>query len=176
MKQVDAALKHMVEAVLFASDAPVTDERIAKVTERPVEQVRQALDALKEEYADRGMSLVFVGGGYQFLTAPRFHPVLSRLRETDRKLSLSVAAMETLSIVAYRQPITAQETAAMRGVQSVSNILRNLQSLELIRIAGRKDVLGRPMLYRTTQTFLELFGLGSLRDLPTLEEIGVTEE
>lgn len=173
---VDTALKHIVEALLFASDTPLTDERIAKVAERPVEQIREVLELLKDEFADRGMMLTFVGGGYQFLTAPRFHPVLSRLRESDRKLSLSGAAMETLSIIAYRQPITAQETAAMRGVQSVSNILRNLQSLELIRIAGRKDVLGRPMLYRTTQTFLELFGLGSLRDLPTLEEIGVTEE
>ncbi len=176
MSQVDAVLIHMVEAVLFASDSPVTDERIAKVVEKPVEQVRQALENIQEQYADRGMTLVFVGGGYQFLTASRFHPLLTRLRESDRKLSLSGAAMETLAIVAYRQPVTAQETAAMRGVQSVSNILRNLQSLELIRIAGRKDVLGRPMLYRTTQTFLELFGLGSLQDLPTLEEIGVTEE
>jgi len=97
------------------------------------------------------------------------------MKDTDRSLSLSQAAFETLAIVSYRQPITSQEVAAMRGVQSVSNILRNLQALELIRIAGRKDVIGRPMLYRTSQKFLELFGLNSLGDLPSLEEIGVND-
>jgi len=172
---VDKGFKHLIEALVFAAESPISEERMAKLTGASVDQVRLALTALQEEYTDRGFTLEPVAGGWQFLTARRFHQVLQKLRDTDRKLTLSSAAMETLAIIAYRQPITAQETAALRGVQSVSNILRNLQSLELIKIAGRKDVIGRPMLYRTTSRFLELFGLPSLKDLPTLEEIGVSE-
>ena len=172
----DVVLKHIVEALVLASDTPVGIEHLSRFTEAAPDQISAVLQMLADDYADRGINLVEVAGGYQFLTAPRFYPHISRMKESDRRLSLSTAAMETLSIIAYRQPVTAQEAAALRGVQSVSNILRNLQSLDLVKVSGRKDVVGRPMLYRTTTKFLELFGLATLRDLPTLEEMGIVEE
>ena len=169
-------LKHVLEAVILASDGPVRPDHLERIVEQPGEVVESVLTELAGDYEKRGINLVKVAGGYQFLTAPRFHPYIARMKESDRRLSLSTAAMETLAIIAYRQPITAQEAAALRGVQTVSNILRNLQSLDLVKVSGRKDVIGRPMLYRTTGNFLELFGLDSLRDLPTLEEMGIVEE
>ncbi|NOY22206.1 MAG: SMC-Scp complex subunit ScpB [Acidobacteria bacterium] len=167
--------KATIEALIFASDSPLSVDRIAKVLEAEPTLVKSAVDELTADCAQRGFNLFELAGGYQFLTSRRFYPMVLKMKDTDRSLSLSQAAFETLAIVSYRQPITSQEISAMRGVQSVSNILRNLQTLELIRIAGRKDVIGRPMLYRTTSKFLELFGLNSLGDLPSLEEIGVND-
>lgn len=172
----DKVLAHVVEALLFASDGPVKAEHLARFADVSEVQLKGVLEQVGLEFKNRGINLVQVAGGYQFLTAPRFHPYIQKMKESDRRLSLSKAAMETLSIITYKQPITAQETAAIRGVQSVSNILRNLQGLELVKVSGRKDVVGRPMLYRTTSTFLELFGLDSLRDLPTMEEMGIVED
>ncbi len=172
---MDKDFKATIEALIFAADAPLSVEKIARILEVGSELVQNAVDELSADYKPRGMNLFELAGGYQFLTARRFYPMVLKMKDTDRSLSLSQAAFETLAIVAYRQPLTSQEISAMRGVQSVSNILRKLQELELIRIAGRKDVIGRPMLYRTTPKFLELFGLNSLGDLPSLEEIGVNE-
>jgi segregation and condensation protein B len=167
--------KATVEALIFASDSPLSVDKIARVLEVEPTVVQAAIEELRVDCTLRGINLFELAGGYQFMTSRRFYPMVLKMKDTDRSLSLSQAAFETLAIVSYRQPITSQEVAAMRGVQSVSNILRNLQALELIRIAGRKDVIGRPMLYRTTQKFLELFGLNSLGDLPSLEEIGVND-
>jgi len=167
--------KATVEALIFASDSPLSVDKIARVLEVEPTLVQAAVEELSVDCSHRGINLFKLAGGYQFMTSRRFYPLVLKMKDTDRSLSLSQAAFETLAIVSYRQPITSQEVAAMRGVQSVSNILRNLQALELIRIAGRKDVIGRPMLYRTSQKFLELFGLNSLGDLPSLEEIGVND-
>ncbi|NOZ13667.1 MAG: SMC-Scp complex subunit ScpB [Acidobacteria bacterium] len=172
---MDGDFKATVEALIFAADSPVSVEKIAKILEADMELVRAAVAELTTDYVPRGINLFELAGGYRFLTSRRFYPMVLKMKDTDRSLSLSQAAFETLAIVAYRQPVTSQEIAAMRGVQSVSSILRNLQTLELVRIAGRKDVIGRPMLYRTTPKFLELFGLYSLDELPSLEEIGVNE-
>ncbi len=172
---MDSEFKATVEALIFASDSPLSVDRIAKILEVDKRLVSEVTKELQGEYVNRGINLFGLAGGYQFLTSRRFYPMILKMKDADRSLSLSQAAFETLAIVAYRQPVTAQEIAAMRGVQSVSNILRNLQTLELIRISGRKDVIGRPMLYRTTSRFLELFGLNTLADLPSLEEIGVNE-
>ncbi len=172
---MDRDFKALIEALIFASDVPLSVERMAKILEGDMKLIQTAVEELKTDYISRGINLFELAGGYQFLTARRFYPMVLKMKDADRSLSLSQAAFETLAIVAYRQPITAQEISAMRGVQSVSNILRNLQTLEVIRIAGRKDVIGRPMLYRTTPKFLELFGLNSLDELPSLEEIGVNE-
>jgi len=167
--------KAAIEALIFASDSPLSVDKIAKVLEADPALVQAAVEELSADCTHRGINLFELAGGYQFMTSRRFYPMVLRMKDSDRSLTLSQAAFETLAIVSYRQPITSQEVAALRGVQSVSNILRNLQALELIRIAGRKDVIGRPMLYRTTQKFLELFGLNSLGDLPSLEEIGVND-
>ncbi len=172
---MDSDFKAAIEALIFASDSPLSVDKIAKVLEAEPALVKSAVEELKHDYSHSGINLFELAGGYQFMTSRRFYPMVLKMKDSDRSLTLSQAAFETLAIVSYRQPITSQEVAALRGVQSVSNILRNLQALELIRIAGRKDVIGRPMLYRTTQKFLELFGLNSLGDLPSLEEIGVND-
>jgi len=172
---MDSDFKATIEALIFASDSPLSVDKITRVLEADTTLVMGAIEELTADYTHRGINLFELAGGHQFLTSRRFYPMVLKMKDTDRSLSLSHAAFETLAIVAYRQGVTSQEIAAMRGVQSVSNILRNLQALELIRIAGRKDVIGRPMLYRTTSKFLELFGLNSLDDLPSLEEIGVND-
>ena len=172
---MNSDFKATIEALIFASDSPLSVDKISSVLEAEPILVKSAIEELTVDCTHRGINLFELAGGYQFLTSRRFYPMVLKMKDADRSLSLSQAAFETLSIVSYRQPVTSQEIAAMRGVQTVSNILRNLQTLELIRIAGRKDVIGRPMLYRTTSKFLELFGLNSLGDLPSLEEIGVND-
>jgi segregation and condensation protein B len=111
-----------------------------------------------------------LAGGYQLLTRPEYHPWLARLRRAGTDLRLTPAAREALAIVAYRQPITRADLEAIRGVQS-SEVLRQLMEKGLVRIAGRDDSLGRPVLYGTTRKFLQVFGLKSLRDLPQAEEL-----
>ncbi len=168
-------LKKIIEAILFSADSPVTIKEIVSFLNVEKDSVEQVLTQLKEEYSNRGVHLVAIAGGYQFLTSPDVYNYVASFHKRGTRNSFSKAALETLAIIAYRQPVTAQEIAALRGVQSVSQILRNLLEKNLIKIAGRKDVVGRPALYKTTKTFLETFGLNSLEDLPSLEELGVEE-
>ncbi len=162
-----------VEAVLFASPEPVPLARLEQVF-APEGLSRadlvKALGALSEALEDRGIELREVAGGYQLRTRPEMAPFLARL-EVPRPVRFSRAALETLAIVAYRQPVTRAEVEEVRGVDC-GGVLRSLLEKGLVRILGKKDVPGRPLLYGTTRKFLEVFGLSSLTELPSLKEIG----
>ena len=162
-----------IEAILFASDSPLTPAQISRVAELPgIRGVRDAVDCLNRRYDDVGSAFRIeqVAGGYRMMTLPQYHDVLSRLLHARTETRLSQAAMETLAIVAYRQPILRADVEAVRGVAS-GEVLRGLLQKQMIKIVGRAEVLGRPMLYGTTKRFLEVFGLASLKDLPKVEEL-----
>jgi len=163
----------LVEAALLAADEPLTLRRLAAVTGlNDSVEIRRLLQRLRDLYDQDSTSFQVeeLAGGFQLLTRPEYHPWLVRLRRAGNELRLSAAARETLAIVAYRQPITRAEVEAIRGVQS-ADMLHQLMEKGLIRIAGRDDSLGRPVLYGTTKKFLQAFGLRSLRDLPQAEEL-----
>ena len=165
----------IVEAVLFASDAPLTPGEIARADERLDEdQVEEALQMLKAEYDDaqRAFHLTEIAEGYQILTRPEFAPYLERFDNVPRANRLSGPSLETLAIIAYRQPIGRIEIEYIRGVNS-SGVIRTLQDRSLIDIVGRGDGLGRPLLYGTTQHFQEHFGFASLDDLPRPDELPI---
>ena len=165
----------IVEAVLFASDAPLTAEEIARADETLDEdKVELALQLLRAEYDDaqRAFQVVEVAEGYQVLTRPEFAPYLERFDNVPRPSRLSGPAIETLAIIAYRQPIGRLEVEYVRGV-GASGVIRTLQERRLIDIVGRAETLGRPLLYGTTQHFLEHFGFRSIEDLPRPEELPV---
>ncbi len=165
----------IVEAVLFASDAPLTAEELARADESLDEdQVEDALRQLMMEYAEseRSFDVVELAGGYQILTRPEFAPYLERFDNVPRQGRLSGPALETLAIIAYRQPIARLEVEYVRGVSS-AGVLKTLQDRQLIDIVGRAEGLGRPLLYGTTRFFLEHFGFRSLEDLPRPEELPV---
>ena len=165
----------IVEAVLFASDAPLTADEIARADERLDEdQVEEALQMLKAEYEDtqRAFHLTEIAEGYQILTRPEFAPYLERFDNIPRPNRLSGPSLETLAIIAYRQPIGRIEIEYIRGVNS-SGVIRTLQDRSLIDIVGRGEGLGRPLLYGTTQRFQEHFGFASLDDLPRPDELPI---
>jgi segregation and condensation protein B len=165
----------IVEAVLFASDAPLTASEIARADETLDEdQVEQALQALRAEYDEGGRSfqLVELAEGHQILTRPEFASYLERFDNVPRPSRLSGPALETLAIIAYRQPIGRLEMEYIRGV-GVSGVIRTLQERDLIDVVGREEGLGRPLLYGTTRHFLEHFGFRSLEDLPRPEELPI---
>ena len=166
----------VLEALLFASDTPLEPERIREVLELPsVAAARDLVEALRARYADRGLQIVEVGGGYRMVTRPELQPWLVRLTRSRTKQRLSRPALETLAIVAYKQPVSRPEVDAIRGVNSEA-VLDNLLERRLIRIPGRKDAPGRPYLFETTREFLVAFGLRDLGDLPTIEgELRVPE-
>mgnify|MGYP000159066509 CR=1 FL=1 len=169
----EAQLRHAVEALLFASDEPLTERRVRDILGlRDIRQARRLLQSLQEEYAQaqRGIQVAEVAGGYRMASNPAFAPQVEQLRRTERQSRLSQAALETLAIIAYKQPVHRAEIEAIRGVQ-VDAILRALQERGLIRVVGRAEILGRPFLYGTTKRFLEVFGLKSLDDLPKVEEL-----
>ena len=161
-----------VEAVLFAADAPMTTTKIAAAAELPARIVGRAIKDLNARYEQAGavFRIQPIAGGYQMLTLPGYEDVLSRLLRAKSDSKLSQAALETLAIVAYRQPIMRADIEAIRGV-ACGEVLRGLMEKNLVKIAGRAEVLGRPMLYGTTRRFLETFGLASLEDLPRMEEL-----
>jgi segregation and condensation protein B len=163
----------LVEAALLAADEPLTARRLAQAAGlADGNEARRAVQRLAALYEKDGTAFQVeeLAGGYQLLTRPEFHPWLARLRRGAAEVRLSPAARETLAIVAYRQPITRADVEAVRGVQS-SEVLHLLMEKGLVRIAGRDDSLGRPVLYATTRKFLQLFGLKSLRDLPQAQEL-----
>ena len=165
----------IVEAVLFASDAPLTAHEIARADEGLDEdQVESALVFLRAEYDDssRSFELVQVAEGYQILTRPEFASYLERFDNVPRPARLSGPALETLAIIAYRQPIGRLEIEYIRG-GGASGVIRTLQDRHLIDVVARSEGLGRPLLYGTTRQFLEHFGFRSLEDLPRPEELPI---
>jgi len=172
----DAVLAR-VEAALMATDDPLTPRRLAAVADLPdAAAARTLVQRLQALYDKDGSAfqVVELAGGYQLLTRPEYHSWLLRARRLNVDLRLSASSRETLAIVAYRQPITRAEVEAIRGVQC-SDILRLLMEKGLLRIAGRDESLGRPVLYGTTRRFLQCFGLKSLRDLPQAKELAAPE-
>jgi segregation and condensation protein B len=165
-------LKPIIEALIFASPEPLTPKTLFKVLEsEPKEDVEAALALLRQDY-DRpgGLQLVEVAGGYQIVTRPELHEYVRRLFHERTTQKLSVQALETLAVIAYRQPITAPEIAEIRGVNT-SGVLNTLIDRKLVKIAGRKNVVGRPFMYTTTREFLEKFGLNDISDLPKVEDL-----
>lgn len=166
------AQKRIVEALVLGAPEPVSAQKIAEVVPGlEVDAARALLAELSREYEEHGHAFEIweVAGGYQLRTRPEYASYL-RLLHRERPLRLSRAALETLAVVAYRQPVTRAEIEAVRGVE-VDAVLRSLLERQLVRIAGHREVPGRPMLYATTRRFLEVFGLGRLDDLPTLREM-----
>ena len=163
------SLKQLVEALVFASDKPMTVQKLRQLTRvSDIPRLEHALFELAEDYADRGIVLQQVSGGYQFRTRTQWSQWVQQLI-AGRPVRLTRAQLETLAIVAYRQPITRPEIDEIRGVDS-SATLKLLMDRQLIRILGKKEEVGRPMLYGTTKEFLDFFSLGDLRELPTLRE------
>lgn len=162
---------HILEALLFASDTPVEPERIREVLELPSpEAARELAESLRARLDDGGrpLQIVEVGGGYRMVTRPELAPWLVRLARARTRQRLSRPALETLAIVAYRQPVSRPEIDAVRGVNSEA-VLESLLDRRVLRIAGRRDAPGRPFLYETTREFLVAFGLRDLGDLPKVE-------
>ncbi|WP_425155132.1 SMC-Scp complex subunit ScpB [Candidatus Palauibacter sp.] len=167
--------EQIVEATLFASQTPLTARELARADESlDVRRVREALDVLRGHYEDEGRAFQIyqLGDGFQILTRPEFAPYLERFDSVPRPPTLSRAALETLAIIAYRQPIGRIELEEIRGVASTS-VLRTLQDWELVEVTGRGEGLGRPLLYGTTPRFLDHFALQSLADLPTPDDLSI---
>lgn len=165
-------LKSIVESILFVHDQPLTLDRLVSILEEfERADLRAALDELIEEYeqAERGIVLTQVAGGYQLRSRPEYGDYVRRLNKT-KGVKFSQSALETLAIVAYRQPITRAEVEYLRGVDS-GGVMKSLLEKKLLRIMGKKDVPGKPLIYGTSREFLELFGLKDLNQLPTLKEI-----
>ena len=163
-----AHLRGALEALIFASDTPLKASELAKRASAALKEVREQLLSLKSEYQSHGIHLEEVNGGWVFRTSPEFAPFVRELSK-EKPVRLTRAQLETLAILAYRQPITRPEIDDIRGVDS-GPVLKLLLERDLIRILGKKDEAGRPILYGTTAVFLEFFGLKSLKDLPTLTE------
>ncbi|MCF7907626.1 MAG: SMC-Scp complex subunit ScpB [Candidatus Omnitrophica bacterium] len=164
-------VKSIIESLLFINERPIEMNELLQVVEATKKEVELALDELKEEYAQRqsGICIVKVAGGYQMCSCPENETWVKKMYQERTKQKLSVASLETLAIIAYKQPITRVEVEAIRGV-NVDGVAKKLTDSGLIKIGGRKDVVGRPFLYITTRKFLEYFGINSLKDLPKLED------
>lgn len=165
-------IKSIVESLIFVSDSPITLDKLCTVLEeheRP--EIREAVEDLVEEYGrtTRGMVLEEVAGGYQFRSRPENADYLRRLTKS-KTVKFSQSALETLAIIAYRQPITRAEIEYLRGVDS-GGVVKTLLEKKLLKILGKKDIPGKPLIYGTTREFLELFNLKDLSSLPSLKEI-----
>jgi len=165
-------LKAVVEALIFVSEIPLSLSKIMEIIgDAEKEEIAGVVNDLVRDYKQRdcGIFLIEVAGGYQFRTQERCAPWIRQLKATRPK-ALSQAALETIAVIAYRQPVMKSEIEKVRGVD-VSGILKGLMEKNLVRIVGRRDVPGRPIIYSTTKKFLEVFGLKDLSDLPTLKEL-----
>jgi segregation and condensation protein B len=168
----DAQLKAILEAIVYVTDEPLSAQQIAAALGHPLDKVKAVLDELVAEYAgpSRGLSIREVAGGYQMATKPEHHEaVRAFVKKLTPPMKLSLAALETLSVIAYKQPVTAPEIMEIRGVQG-AGVLKTLLDRKLIAESGRKNVVGKPILYKTTKEFLVQFGLKDLSELPTLKE------
>jgi segregation and condensation protein B len=165
-------VESVVEAILFATDEPLTDGRLSTIVETTAKQVRDCIQSLNEKY-ERNHSafrIEQIAGGYQMLTLSTYNSWLRKMLRARSDSKLSPAAMETLAIIAYKQPVIRVDIEAIRGV-AVGEVIRSLMYKGLVKIVGRAEILGRPMLYGTTKKFLEVFGLNTLKDLPKVEEL-----
>jgi segregation and condensation protein B len=164
-------LEPVLEAVLFAAGDPIAVSKLTEIIEGATRgEIRAGLKHLASSYLTRGFRLVEVSGGWQMRTGPEHHRFVRKLFR-ERPFRLTRAAIETMAVVAYKQPCTRSDVEAVRGVDA-GPVMETLVERNLLRIVGRKDGPGRPLLYGSTSEFLELFGLKSLRDLPTLAEMG----
>jgi len=168
--------KAIIEALLFTAEVPLTLDKIREILKLPKGEIQTLLDELASEYntMSRGFYLRKVANGYQLRTKPEYSMWIQRLKKV-KALRLSQPMMETLAMIAYKQPITRVEIESIRGVDS-EGVTKSLLEKRLITILGRKDVPGRPFLFGTTAKFLEVFGLASLKDLPSLENIDQLKE
>jgi segregation and condensation protein B len=168
----DARLKAILEAIVYVTDEPLSAQQIAAALERPIDVVKRTLDELVAEYsrAEHGLVVREVAGGYKMATKAEHHEaVRAFVKKLTPPLKLSLAALETLAVIAYKQPVTTPEIIEIRGVQG-AGVLKTLLDRKLIAESGRKNVVGKPILYRTTKEFLVQFGLKDLSELPTLKE------
>jgi segregation and condensation protein B len=165
-------VESVVEAVLFASDEPLTEARLANIIETSAKQVRQHIKNLNDKYRanNNAFRIEKIAGGCQMLTLSPYNHWLKKLLRARSDNKLSPAALETLAIIAYKQPVIRADIEAIRGV-AVGEVIRSLCYKGLVKIVGRAEVLGRPMLYGTTKKFLEVFGLNTLKDLPKVQEL-----
>lgn len=172
-ENVETTVESVIEAVLFASDEPLTEARLAGVVELGTgKQVRECIENLNNKYRanNSAFRIEKIAGGYQMLTLSVYNSWLQKLLRARTDSKLSQAALETLAIIAYKQPIIRADVEAIRGV-AAGEVIRSLMYKGLVKIVGRAEVLGRPLLYGTTKKFLEVFGLNTLKDLPKIEEL-----
>jgi len=168
----DAKLKAVLEAIVYVTDEPLSLEQICIAIEQPRDRVIDLLEQLTADYEkpERGLSIREVAGGFKMSTKPEHHEAVRRfVKNLNPPLKLSLPALETLAVVAYKQPITAPEIMEIRGVQG-AGVLKTLLDRKLIGTAGRKQVVGKPILYKTTREFLVQFGLKDINELPSLKE------
>ena len=170
--EITTTVESVVEAVLFASDESLTEARLANIAETSAKQIRQHIKNLNDKYQanNNAFRIEQIAGGYQMLTLSPYNHWLKKLLRARSDNKLSPAAMETLAIIAYKQPVMRADIEAIRGV-AVGEVIRSLSYKGLVKIVGRAEVLGRPMLYGTTKKFLEVFGLNTLKDLPKAQEL-----
>jgi len=168
----ELTVESVTEAVLFASDEPLSAERLADIVGTGVKQIRTHIKNLNDKYQvnNNAFRIEQIADGYQMLTLSPYNHWLKKLLRVRSDSKLSPAALETLAIIAYKQPVIRADIETIRGV-AVGEIARSLMYKGLVKIVGRAEVLGRPMLYGTTKKFLEVFGLNSLKDLPKIEEL-----
>lgn len=169
--QTQAERAAVIEALIFVSDEPLSAKAIADVLKEDKEVISETLNALSQEFNGRngGLQLREVAGGWQFATRPEYHEHVRAFLKTRPSAKLSIASLETLAVIAYRQPVTVPEILEIRGVQSPSAI-KTLLDKKLIVAKGRKDTVGRPMMYGTSKEFLLQFGLKDLSELPSVED------
>jgi len=169
--------KSILESLLFINERPIEVSELAQVLLISRKEIEAALDELSLEYQKRasGICIVKVAGGYQMCSAPDNETWVKKMYQERTKQKLSIASLETLAVIAYKQPVTRIEIEAGRGVNP-DGVVRKLSDFGLIKIAGRKDVIGKPFLYITTRKFLEYFGINTLKDLPKLEEFAALTE
>jgi segregation and condensation protein B len=168
----DADLKAMLEAIVYITDEPLTTQQLSAALSQPIDRIKRLLDELVTEFAkpEHGLSIREVAGGYKMATKAEHHEaVRAFVKKLTPPLKLSLPALETLAVIAYKQPVTAPEIMEIRGVQGVG-VLKTLLDRKLIAEGGRKNVVGKPILYKTTKEFLVQFGLKGLTELPTLKE------
>lgn len=167
-----SGLRAVIEAIVYITDEPLSSTQIASALQQPQEIVEKVLEELAAEYAKpaHGLTIREIAGGYKMATKPEFHEhIRAFVKSLKPPMKLSLAALETLSVIAYKQPITAPEIMEIRGVQG-AGVLKTLIDRKLIAPAGRKKVIGNPIVYKTTRDFLIQFGLNDLNELPTLKE------